>query len=123
MLSNQISDADLSGLVLTRRHELLLSGVGTMSGTELEVVRVVNELVSLELSERVEAFDAAIKALDAQINRWSLTGMFILLDTGVYIKHDKKLEEADFGALLGVWGCNQSGPLLIWGVSVLASGL
>jgi len=27
-----------------------------------------------------------------------------VLDTGVYIKHDKKLEETDFGATLGIWG-------------------
>lgn len=34
MLANQVSDADLRALVLTRRYELLLSGVGTMRGSE-----------------------------------------------------------------------------------------
>lgn len=104
MLASQVSDTDLRALVLTRRHELLLSGVGTMKGTEMELQRAVIDLVDLELNQRVEAFETAIKALDDQIKRWSLTGVFIVLDTGVYIKHEKKLEEADLGALLGVWG-------------------
>ena len=104
MLGNQVSSADLEWLVLTRRHELLLSGIGTMRGTEMEVQRAVNDLVSLELDQRVEAFDAAIKALDEQIRRWSLSGEFIMPDTTVYVEHEQKLEEADFGALLGVWG-------------------
>jgi hypothetical protein len=116
MLSNQISDADLKRLVLTRGYELLLSGVGNMTGTEIEVQRAVNGLVSLELDQRVEAFEAAIKALSEQIIRWSLHQMvdgqytrvppsetFIVPDTGVYINHEK-LEEADFGALLGMYG-------------------
>jgi rRNA-processing protein FCF1 len=104
MLASQISDADLRALVLTRRHEVFLSGVGTMRGTEMEFQRAVSDLVDLEVNQRVEAFDAAIKALDDQIKRWSLTGTFIMLDTGVYINHDKKLEEADFGALLRLQG-------------------
>jgi predicted ribonuclease YlaK len=67
-------------------------------------VRVVNDLVSLELLERKLAFEAALKELDEQIARWSLSGTFIMLDTGVYINHDEKLEKADFGALLGLYG-------------------
>lgn len=102
-LSSQISDADLKRLVLTRRYELLLSGVGTMTGTEIEVQRAVNGLVSLELDQRVEAFDAAVKALDAQIRRWSQYSHFVVPDTGFYIKHPQKLEEADFGPLINVW--------------------
>ena len=71
MLGNQVSTADLDHLVLTGRYRLLLSGVGTMTNTEQPVQRVVNGLVSLELDERVAAFDAAIKALERQIARWS----------------------------------------------------
>ncbi len=103
MLSNQISDADLRELVLTRRHELLLSGVGAMDGTELEVVRVVNELVSLELTERVQTFEAAIKALQGQVGRWTQYSHFVVLDTSFYIEHPQKLEVADFGPLINVW--------------------
>ncbi len=103
MLGNQISSADLDRLVLTRRHELLLSGVGGMTSTEMEVQRVVNGLVSLELDQRVEAFDAAIKALDAQIGRWPAYGHFVVPDTSFYIEHDQKLKDADFGPLIDVW--------------------
>ena|SRR5437660_74059 len=103
MLGNQISSADLERLVLTRRYELLLSGVGTMAGTEMEVQRVVNGLVSLELDQRVDAFDHAIKALAGQIGRWSRYSYFVVPDTSFYIEHPQKLEAADFGSLINVW--------------------
>lgn len=103
MLSNQISDADLRELVLTRRYELLLGGVGNMTGNEIEVQRAVNFLVSLELDQRVEAFDAAIKALQARITRWTQYSHFVVPDTSFYIKHPQKLEIADFGPLINVW--------------------
>jgi len=47
---------------------------GTLTGIEIEVQRVVNGLVSLELDERVAAFDAAVDALNGQIQRWSEYG-------------------------------------------------
>jgi PIN domain len=103
IIGSQVSRVDLDRLVMTRRHELLLSGVGNMTSTEIEVQRVVNGLVSLELDQRVETFDAAIKALDQQIRRWSAYGHFVMPDTSFYIEHDQKLEEADFGPLIDVW--------------------
>ncbi len=103
MLGNQISSADLERLVLTRRYELLLSGVGGLAGTEIEVQRVVNGLVSLELDQRVAAFDEAIKALTGQIGRWSSYRQFVVPDTSFYIEHPQKLEVADFGPFLNVW--------------------
>jgi rRNA-processing protein FCF1 len=103
MLGNQVSSADLAHLVLTKRHELLLSGAGTLTGTEMEVQRVVNGLVSLELDQRVEAFDEAVKALDRQITRWSAYATFAVPDSSFYIQHPDKLEDADFGPLLNVW--------------------
>ena len=87
VLGNQISPADLAHLVVTKRYELLLAGAGTLSGTEMEVLRVVNGLVSLELDERVEAFDAAIKTLERQIKRWSAYGHYVVPDTSFYIEH------------------------------------
>jgi rRNA-processing protein FCF1 len=104
MLGNQISSSDLERLVLTRRYELLLSGIGTMRGNEMEVQRVVNDLVALELDQRVDAFDAAIKTLDAQIRRWSGLGDFVVLDSSFYIHHPEKLEDADIGSAAKVPG-------------------
>lgn len=103
MLGNQISDADLRALVLTRRYELLLSGVGTMRGSEMELQSAVTDLVDLEINQRIEAFEAAIKALDDRIKRWTQYSHFVVPDTGFYIKHPQKLEVADFGPLINVW--------------------
>jgi PIN domain-containing protein len=99
MLGNQISSADLDRLVLTRRHELLLSGVGSMTGTEMEVQRVVNGLVSLELDQRIDAFDQAIKELEEQVKRWPRLGDLVVADSSFYIEHTKKLEDVDFAPL------------------------
>jgi rRNA-processing protein FCF1 len=103
MLGNQVSPADLDHLVLTERCKLLLAGVGTMTSTEMEVQRVVNGLVSLKLDERVEAFDAAVQALDQRIKRWSAYGHYVVPDTSFYIEHKDKLEAVDFGSLIDVW--------------------
>jgi hypothetical protein len=67
---------------------------------------VVNGLVSLELDERVEAFDAAIKALGRQIKRWSAYSHYVVPDTSFYIEHPDKLEEVDFGPLINFWESN-----------------
>src|SRR5487761_283333 len=104
MLGYQISEADLASLVLNRRYELLLSSFGTMAGPEMEVQRVVNDLVTLELDERVKDFDEAIKALDSYRKRWVSGVDLVVLDTGFYIKHSKKLEEADIAAAAGTPG-------------------
>jgi hypothetical protein len=101
MLSDQTSAADLDRLVLTRRYQQLLSGVGTMAGTATQ--RVVNGLVSLEIRERTNAFEAAVKALDKQINRWKNYAHFALPDTSFYVRHEHKLELVDFGPILDAW--------------------
>jgi rRNA-processing protein FCF1 len=104
MLGNQVSNSDLDRLVLTERYRLLLAGVaGTMTSKERPVQRVLNGLVSLELDERVEDFDAAIKALQGQIARWSGYGHYVVPDTSFYIHHKDKLEDVDFGPLINVW--------------------
>ena len=101
-LGNQITAADLDRLVLTRGYERLLSGFGSMTGLDAGTQRVLNGLVSLELTQRVDALDDAIKALDAQIRRWSRPGVFVVADTSVYIEHEDKLEVLDFAPLLKI---------------------
>ncbi len=104
MLGNQVSTGDLDRLVLTGRYRLLLAGlVGTMTSTDRPVQRVVNGLVSLELDERVANFEAAIKALQGQIARWSAYWHYVVPDTNFYIHHKDKLEDVDFGPLINVW--------------------
>ena len=104
MLGTQVSDGDLDRLVLTERYRLLLAGLaGTMTSTEQPVQQVVNGLVSLELDERVADIEAAIKALQSQIARWSAYGHYVVPDTSFYIHHKDKLEQVDFGPLIDVW--------------------
>jgi hypothetical protein len=104
MLNNQISNADLNGLVLTERYKLLVGGVGTLTSTAMEAHRVVNDLVSLELDERVVAFDEAIKALLALETRWLSVGDFVLPDSSFYINYQHKLRDVDFTEVIDVAG-------------------
>lgn len=102
MLGGQISDTDLAALVLNRRYEVLLASFGNMGSSEVEVQRVVNDLVSLELDERVKGFDAAIKTLKDERDRWTRAGVLVVPDTSFYIRHPDKLEEVDFAPLLSL---------------------
>lgn len=70
MLRGRISAKDLAAsLVLNRRYELLLASAGTLTSSDVEVQRVVNDLVSQELDQRVHDFDEAIKTLKAYKER------------------------------------------------------
>jgi hypothetical protein len=99
-LASLISSDDLSELVLTKRYELLLTGVGSLTSDEMEVQRVVNGLVSTELNERATAFGAAVAALEEQISCWSRLGEFVMPDTSFYVTHPDKLKETDFAAVV-----------------------
>lgn len=101
LLRRQVNVSDLDQLVLTRRYELLLTGVGGLVGSEIS--DAVNDLVDLEVEERIEAFEEAIKALDEQIKRWSEPGVFVMPDSSFYIHHPDKVEEAQFAPLVTVW--------------------
>jgi hypothetical protein len=100
-LGYQISSADLERLVLTRRYEQLLAGVGSLAGTD--TIRLVNLLVSLEQNERVKALEEAIEALKHQIERWARPGVFVVADTSVYINYPEKLEDWDLASHLPIW--------------------
>ena len=74
MFRGRISGKDLASLVLNRRYELLLASAGTLTSSDAEVQRVVNDLVSQELDQRVDDFDEAIKTLKACKERWRNVG-------------------------------------------------
>lgn len=102
-LSNQVSAADLDRLVLTDGYRHLLSLLGRLNALgDVATQSAGNALVSLEVTRRVDAFDAAKNAMQAQITRWSAPGVFAVPDTSFYIKHPYKLEEVDFAPLLEV---------------------
>lgn len=102
-LGNQVAAADIDRLVLTRGYDRLLPAIG-LPGTDITTQRVLNGMISLELDQRAEALEAAIKALQAQIERWPLTHAFVVADTSFYIEHQDKLEQADFQSLLDLPG-------------------
>jgi hypothetical protein len=104
MLGHQISEKDLISLVLTRRYEMLASSFGTIGHPSSEAQRVVRDLVRLEVGERIKDLDEAIKTLESYWRRWASVTDLVVLDTGFYIKHPKKLEEADIATAADLGG-------------------
>jgi hypothetical protein len=98
----QISEAEVAGLILTRRYEALLSGFGIMASPAMEAQRIVNDLVTLEIEERTAALDAAVKALKDERDHWSKAGVLVMPDSSFYIRHGNKLEDVDFASLLSL---------------------
>jgi PIN domain len=117
MLAKQISDADLHVLVLTKRYEQLLSGVGIMWGTGREFQRAVIDLVDLEVNQRVDALESAIKELEAHKERWANVGDLLVLDTNFYVEHPDEVQDADLARVTANtapgWGMHVLVPLLV----------
>jgi hypothetical protein len=117
MLNYQLSEADVASLVLTRRYELLLSKAGTLTSGDVEVQRVVNGLVSLELDERVEDLDKALKAARSYKERWTNVGDLVALDTNFYLVHPQELKDTDLARLTAAvtsgWAVHVLVPLLV----------
>lgn len=102
VLSHVLSRADVDRLVLSRRYELLVSsaaGLMSLAGNNLPT-RVLNDLVSIELEERVAAFDAAVTALRDQITRWDRNTRYVVLDTCVYLEHRDQFDTLNLAATL-----------------------
>jgi hypothetical protein len=117
MLNRQLSDADMASLVLTRRYELLLSKAGTLTSGDVEVQRLVNGMVSLELDERVDDLDKAVKAARSYKVRWTDVGDLVALDTNFYLVHPQELEDTDLAQLTAAvtpgWAMHVLVPLLV----------
>lgn len=102
-LTRLLPPRDLDRLILTPAYDRLLAAVGTMPGTDVSTQRVLNGMLSLEVNQRCEALEAAVRALSEQIKRWSGPGSFAVADSSFYIEHEDKLEQADFRPLLSIW--------------------
>ncbi|MEU9405127.1 PIN domain-containing protein [Streptomyces sp. NPDC048281] len=101
MLGSVVSPPDVARLVLTRRYDALLSGAASgLAGTSQE--GVVNDLVNLELDDRVSDFNKALASLKEIANRWDDAGVLVVADSSVYIQHDAKLLDWDFQKLCKV---------------------
>jgi hypothetical protein len=100
-LSGQIRAADVDRLVLTRRYDALLAGAsGGMAGSHQE--GMVNDLVSLELAEHVQAFDDVLGSLEQRIARWAVREWFVVADSSFYIQNADKLADVDLHKLLNL---------------------
>jgi hypothetical protein len=97
-LKNLVSSADLTTLVLTRRHDTLLDGVGHLAATSQQ--RLVNLLVHQELDDRIQSLDAAITFLQEQAVRWNGREWFVVADSSFYIQNTVPLADADLHQIL-----------------------
>jgi hypothetical protein len=84
--------------VFTDRYRALLGSCGMLAGTAQQ--RLVNGLVQLEVAERVEAFEAALAALDTQIRMWNEHEAFVVADSSFYIQNGVKLADVDLQEVL-----------------------
>jgi hypothetical protein len=98
VLANQIKPADIDRLILTRGYDRLLTLIGPVASTD--TVSIMNEMLNLELSQRVTDLEVARDSLNDAIKRWSDHALFIMPDTSVYIEHEKKLADLDFAELV-----------------------
>lgn len=100
LLRNQVSRRDIDRLVLTPGHAALLAGVGHLAGTIQE--GLVNSLVDLEVTERIDAISAAAAAVQNLLVRWPEddSTSYLIPDTSFYIQHPQRLEDVDFTDLL-----------------------
>lgn len=98
LLHNQVSAEDLAALVLTKRHDTLLDGVGHLAGTDQQ--RLVNLLVDQELAERAETLEAAIHLLQSLMTRWDGPEWFVVADSSFYIQNPVMLKDVDLHHVL-----------------------
>jgi len=101
LLRNLIRPEDMTRLVLTRRYDALLSGAsGGLAGSHQE--GFLNDLVSLEMEERVADLGEAVTALKRRQDGWDRAGVLVVADSSVYIQHESMLLDWDFRSLCGV---------------------
>ncbi|OKI99931.1 PIN domain-containing protein [Kitasatospora sp. CB01950] len=98
LLDGQISPQDIDRLVLTRRHEQIMSNIAVLAAPD--TARFSNGLIHLELRQRAKAFETAVATLQMAIADRLIGVSNLVFDTTVYIKHPEKLEEIDFGKLV-----------------------
>lgn len=97
-LTRCISSDDLDRLVLTRRHDALLAGASGLAGSHQS--GLVNGLVRLELDQRVEDFNGALRELERLAHRWPTDTCLVVADSSFYIQHPDKLEAADIAEVI-----------------------
>jgi hypothetical protein len=90
-LTSYVAAEDVTRMVLTRRYWELTAAPAPLI-----------ELIHVELDDRIAMFSSETETFEADIERWSRVGVFVVADTSVYIEASDKIEILDFRPLLGV---------------------
>jgi hypothetical protein len=100
VLRSQVSARDLDSLIFTPRYQTLLASCGTLAGSDQQFL--VRGLVELEVTERVEALEAAIAEFEAQTRRWAGQELLVVADSSFYCHNPQCLRDADLHEILGL---------------------
>ncbi|WP_053715162.1 PIN domain-containing protein [Saccharothrix sp. NRRL B-16348] len=101
-LGQTVGAADADRLVRTRGYELLLGNSGVFGGAvgaDTPQEQLLNTMVTNELTARSDALTRATVGLE-DARRWRSWAWLAVLDTNVYLEHERKLEELDLAELM-----------------------
>lgn len=97
LLRGAVRTDDIDALLLTRRYWALIDM--TISSNPPE--NVVNDLLSLEIDDRLLELDDTIATTREALNRWSVTaGQLVLPDTSFFLNNPRVLKNIDFPTIL-----------------------
>jgi PIN domain len=100
-LNTLVGPADLERLVLTRRYWTIQEApLSHPTQDEFHDWVGMNNLVTVELGERIRVLEETLTQLQAIIDRWSRPGVFVVADTSFYIHYPRKLDEVDLADIL-----------------------
>lgn len=97
LLRGQVRPTDIDELLHSRRYWALLE----MTLAENPPSTVINDLLNLELDDRLVELDATIATTREALDRWAVTaGQLLVPDTSFYLRNHTVLEHIDFPAVL-----------------------
>ena len=91
-LAARLRPAAVEDLILTRRALALLNADPDRS-------RVV---LNAEIAARREAIDAEMRGLEDELRRWADVHRVVVLDTGVFLEHERQFQDIDWHSATGV---------------------
>lgn len=97
LLRGAVRAADIDALLLTRRYWTLVEMTVSPNAPE----NVANDLLSLEIDDRLLELDDTIATTREALNRWSVTaGQLVLPDTSFFLNNPRVLKNIDFPVIL-----------------------
>lgn len=97
LLRGEIRPADIDELLHTRRYWVLVDLTTPVDPP----TAVTNDLLTLEIDDRLHEIDATIDTTREAFNRWAPTaGQLVLPDTSFYLRNPRVLKNIDFPDIL-----------------------